>query len=81
MNLGILDTVSLAATLVFALPIGLLGIERLIAGQTLFGGAFVAIAVLMVFLREWLTTPEDVPASAAKKVVGAVAKTDDDNDE
>ncbi|WP_049971723.1 DUF7533 family protein [Haladaptatus cibarius] len=81
MKLGILDTVSLAATLVFALPIGLLGIERLIAGQTLLGGAFVAIAVLMVFLREWLTTPEDIPASAAKKVVGTVAKTDDDEKE
>ncbi|SIQ72659.1 hypothetical protein SAMN05421858_0206 [Haladaptatus litoreus] len=81
MKLGILDTVSLAATLVFALPIGLLGIERFIAGQTLLGGAFVAIAVLMIFLREWLTTPEDIPASAAKKVVGTVAKTDDDKDE
>ncbi|WP_435151440.1 DUF7533 family protein [Haladaptatus sp. DFWS20] len=81
MKLGILDTVSLAATLVFALPIGLLGIERLIAGETLIGGAFLAIGILMIFLREWLTTPEDVPASAAKKVVGRVAKTDDDEKE
>ncbi|WP_266075075.1 DUF7533 family protein [Haladaptatus caseinilyticus] len=81
MNLGILDTVSLAATLVFALPIALLGIERLIAGQTLLGGAFLSIGVLMVVLREWVTTPEDVPASAAKKVVGTVAKTDDDEEE
>ncbi len=80
MNLGILDTISLAATLVFALPIGLLGIERIIAGQTILGGVFLAIGVLMVVLREWLTTPEDVPASAAKKVVGTIAKTDDEEE-
>lgn len=80
MKLGILDTVSLAATLVFALPIALFGIDRIVAGQTLLGGAFVAIGVLMVLLREKLTTPSDVPASAAQKVVGKIAKTDDDEE-
>ncbi|WP_227355646.1 DUF7533 family protein [Haladaptatus salinisoli] len=80
MKLGILDTISLAATLVFAIPIALFGIERLLAGQTLFGGAFVVVAVLMVVLREWLTTPTDVPASAAQKVVGKVAKTEDEKE-
>lgn len=80
MRLGILDTVSLAATLVFAIPIALFGIERLLAGQTLFGGVFVVIAALMVILREWLTTPTDIPASAAQKVVGKVAKTEDEKE-
>lgn len=80
MKLGILDTVSLAATLVLALPIALLGIDRIVAGQTLLGGAFVAIAVLMVLLREKLTTPSDLPSSAAQKVVGKVAKTDDEEE-
>ncbi|WP_227375481.1 DUF7533 family protein [Haladaptatus halobius] len=80
MKLGILDTVSLAATLVFAIPIALFGVERLLAGQTLFGGAFVVIAALMVVLREWLTTPTDIPASAAQKVVGKVAKTEDEKE-
>ncbi|WP_458207012.1 DUF7533 family protein [Haladaptatus sp. NG-SE-30] len=80
MKLGILDTVSLAATLVFAIPIALFGIERLLAGQTLFGGAFVVIAALMVVLREWLTTPTDIPASAAQKVVGKVVKTDEEQE-
>ncbi|EFW92149.1 hypothetical protein ZOD2009_11750 [Haladaptatus paucihalophilus DX253] len=80
MKLGILDTVSLAATLVLALPIALLGIDRIIAGEAALGGAFVAIGVLMVLLREKLTTPSDVPTSAAQKVVGKVAKTDDDEE-
>lgn len=80
MKLGILDTVSLAATLVLALPIALLGIDRIVAGQALLGGAFVAIAVLMVLLREKLTTPSDLPSSAAQKVVGKVAKTDDEEE-
>ncbi|WP_458186867.1 DUF7533 family protein [Haladaptatus sp. NG-WS-4] len=80
MKLGILDTVSLAATLVFAIPIALFGIERLLAGQTLLGGAFVVVAALMVVLREWLTTPTDIPVSAVQKVVGKVAKTEDEKE-
>ncbi|WP_433625796.1 DUF7533 family protein [Halomicrococcus sp. NG-SE-24] len=78
MDLGILDTVSLAATLVFALPVALLGVERLLAGQTLVGGGFLAVGVLMVVLQEWLTTPTDVPAEAAQRVVGRVAESDDE---
>jgi hypothetical protein len=80
MKLGILDTVSLAATLVFALPIALFGIDRIVAGQLFLGGAFVAIGVLMVLLREKLTTPSDIPSSAAQKAVGKIAKTDDDEE-
>ena len=78
MNLGILDTLSLAATLVFALPVALLGVDRLVAGDALVGGAFVAVGVLMVVLQEWLTTPSDLPAAVAQRVVGRVARTDDE---
>lgn len=78
MKAGILDTVSLAATLVFAIPVAMFGVQRLLADEILLGSAFVVLAVLMVFLREWLTTPSDLPAKAAKGVVGRVVETDDD---
>ena len=80
MTMGIIDTVSLAATLMFAIPIALFGIDRIVAGQLYLGGAFVVIAAGMVLLREKLTTPTDIPSSAAQKVVGTVAKTEEEEE-
>ncbi|NEU57906.1 hypothetical protein [Halorussus sp. MSC15.2] len=77
---GILGTLQLAATLVFALPVGLLGVQFLANGQPLLGGGFVAVAVLMVVLEEYLTTPTDVPGAVAEKTIGKVAKTPDDEE-
>ncbi|UPV72767.1 hypothetical protein M0R89_09415 [Halorussus limi] len=77
---GILGTLQLAATLVFALPVGLLGVQFLANGEVLLGGGFVAVAVLMVVLEEYLTTPTDVPGAVAEKTVGKVAKTPDDEE-
>ncbi|USZ69332.1 hypothetical protein NGM10_06230 [Halorussus salilacus] len=79
-NSGIIDTLQLAATLVFALPVGLLGAEKLLAGETLVGAAFVGVAVLMVVVQEYLTRPTDVPGSFAQKALGKVAKTPDDEE-
>ena len=77
---GIIGTIQLAATLVFALPIALLGIEKLFAGDTTIGAAFVGIAVLMIVLEEYLTSPADIPSSVAQKTLGKVAKTPDDEE-
>lgn len=77
---GIIGTIQLAATLVFALPIGLLGVEKLLAGETAVGAAFVGVAVLMIVLEEYLTSPTDVPSSVAQKTLGKVAKTPDDEE-
>lgn len=71
---GILGTVGLALTLAFAIPIGLLGLERLLAGDTLVGAGFLGLALLMVAVEEYLTTPMDLPGKLAEKTVGAVAK-------
>jgi hypothetical protein len=79
-NTGIIGTIKLAATLVFALPVGLLGLQFLLDGRSILGGGFVAIAVLMVALQEYLTTPTDVPSSMAEKVVGKVAKSPDEEE-
>ncbi|AFK18116.1 hypothetical protein E6P09_04975 [Haloferax mediterranei ATCC 33500] len=78
MGLGILDMVGLGATLIFALPVGIFGLNLLTDGQTVFGGGMVFLAVLMVALPQYLTMPQDLPAIAAEKVVGGVAKDPDD---
>jgi hypothetical protein len=77
---GILDTLQLAATLVFALPVGLLGVQFLLDGDTLLGGGFLGVAVLMVALEEYLTTPTDVPGAVAEKTLGKVVKTPEDEE-
>lgn len=77
MNKGIIGTLQLAATLAFALPVALLGVQFLLDGRAL-GLAFVAVAVLMVALEEYLTSPTDVPAIVAEKVAGTVVKSDDE---
>jgi hypothetical protein len=77
---GIIGTIQLAATLVFALPIGLLGLQFLLDGRSLLGGGFVAVAVLMVALEEYLTTPTDVPSSLAEKTVEKVVETPDEEE-
>lgn len=77
---GIVGTIQLAATLVFALPVGLLGVQFLLDGRTLVGVGFVVVAALMVALEEYLTTPGDVSTSMAQKAFGKVVKTPDDEE-
>ena len=80
MRLGILGTLQLAGTLIFAAPVGVFGVSRLLDGETLLGVGAVAIAVAMVALPQYLTTPGDVPAKLGERVVGAVLKPPDDED-
>ena len=81
MRLGIASTIQLAATLVFAAPVGIFGLTRLLDGETLLGGGLLAVAVGMVLLPQYLTTPGDVPAKIGERVVGSVVKTPDEDDE
>jgi len=74
MGRGILDLVGLAVTLAFAVPVGLLGLDMLSRGDTLVGGGFLAFAVLMVVLQEYVTMPGDVPGRVASRLLGGVAK-------
>ena len=80
MSLGIADTVQLAATLIFAIPLGVLGGQYLLGGQTFLGGVLVVVAVLMVVLPHALTTPTDVPSKVAEKAVGKAVKTPEDDE-
>lgn len=81
MRLGILEMVGLAATLVFAVPAGLLGVQLFLDGQTSVGAALVAVAALMVLLPRYVTTPDDVPATLAEKAVETTVAEPHDTDD
>jgi len=84
MRLGILETVGLAASLIFAIPVGLYGIETALSGNRMLGGGLVIVAVLMVVLPRRLTTPADLPGAVLERVVGGAVKeprSESDDDE
>ncbi len=80
MKLGILDTLGLAASLVFALPVGGLGLTFLADGRYSLGLGLVAVAVLMVYLPQRLTTPTDLPAAVLERVVGRAVDVPDEEE-
>lgn len=80
MGLGIWGTIQLAATLVFAIPVGVFGLNTFLAGQQVLGGGLIAVAVLMIALPHFLTTPGDIPATIAEKVVGKAVKVPDEEE-
>lgn len=80
MGRGILGTAQLALTLVFALPVAGLGLMSLAEGRTLVGVGFIAVAVGMVVIEEYITSPTDLPGKVAEKTVGAVVKEPEKED-
>ncbi|MEF8820552.1 MAG: hypothetical protein V5A31_12920 [Haloferacaceae archaeon] len=79
MRLGILETVGLAGTLVFAIPAALLGIELVVSGSRPFiGWVLIVVAVLMVVVPRYVVTPGDVPERLAGEAVDR-ALGDDEN--
>lgn len=78
-KLGILEMVGLAGTLVFALPLGIFGLDRLLAGDALIGGVALAIAVAMIVVPRVVTTPDDAVGKVAEKTVGNAVKEPDED--
>ena len=77
MSRGIIGLIQLAATLVLAVPVALLGLRFLTRGEPVAGVAFIAIAAGMVLVEKYVFTPRDVPGMLAERVVGRVAKEPD----
>ena len=83
---SIIDTITLAGTLVLAIPAALAGLEfLLVQGETTTGALLLFLAVALVFVQHRLTTPSDLPGLVAKRVVGTVtsdpdAEADEDRD-
>jgi hypothetical protein len=80
MRFGILETLGLAASLVFALPVGGLGVTLLLDGQYPLGGGLLVVAVLMVVLPRRLTTPGDLPAAVVERAVGAAVEVPEEDE-
>lgn len=78
MRLGILETIGLAGSLIFAVPVGLFGVESVLAGRTILGVGLLVVAVLMVVLPRRLTTPSDVPAAVVERIVGGAIGNDEE---
>ncbi len=81
MSRGVIGLVQLAATLVLAVPVALLGLQFLTRGEVLAGGVFLAIAAGMVLIEEYVVTPRDVPGLLVERVVGRVAKEPESDSE
>lgn len=79
-NMGIMDMIGLAGSLVFAIPVGVFGLNQLLAGETVLGGGLVVVAVSMVLLPQKLTTPTDVPGDLAETAVEKTVKTPDEGE-
>ncbi|MFW5895851.1 MAG: DUF7533 family protein [archaeon] len=68
-RLGIVDLIALAATLAFAIPIGLFGLQLLLDGRRLAGITGVTVAVGLVVVEQYVWTPGDVPQDALSAVL------------
>ena len=70
---GVLETIGLALTLVFALPVALLGLQFLVLdNRPLLGAGFLVIALLMIAVEQYVTTPTDLPGMVLGETVGKV---------
>jgi ABC-type Co2+ transport system permease subunit len=69
---GILGLISLAGTLVFAVPVAALGLVMLGGEQSTMGLALLAVAALMVAFERYVPTPGDIPELALGKATDVV---------
>ena len=75
---GILAMIGLAGSVLFAASVGLFAVEQIAAGRTVPGLGYLLIAILMVAVPYYVTTPGDVAGSALERTIGWVVETDDD---
>lgn len=80
MALGIRQTLALAGSLIFAIPLGLYGIEEILAGAPVAGVLYIVVAALMVWLPQYLTTPGDLPGKVADGAIDRALDTDDEQE-
>ena len=78
MSWGILEMLGSAMTLLFATTLALAGAELLVGGNVAVGIGLLGVAIGMILLERYVTTPSDLPVLVASKLVGAVARPPDD---
>jgi hypothetical protein len=80
MSRGILEMLGSVTLLMVAIPPAYAGLELLVRGNLIIGGGLLAVAVGMVLADQYVTRPGDLPALAAKKLVGSVVRPPDDEE-
>lgn len=77
---SITELLGLAGTIIFAIPVAMIGVDYVLAGRPL-GLAFLAIAATMVLAEKYLLRPSDVPEMVVDRVVGSVAKAPEEDEQ
>jgi len=77
---GIVETVQRMGTAVVVVLVALPAVDFLLRGEVVVGGGLLAIAVIVVLVSEYVVSPTDVPASAAERTAGRIAKDLDDEE-
>ena len=73
--------VGLGATLMFALPAAMLGLEFLfVQGRPYAGTLLLVAAALMILFEEHITTPGDLPTMVADRLLGRAAGDSEDEE-
>lgn len=81
MSAGIVDTLQRMSAVVIAVMVALPGLDfLLLQGEPVIGAALLGLAALVMAVSEYVRSPSDVPAEAAQRVVGTVAKQPDDEE-
>lgn len=80
MALSLTELLGLAGTIIFAIPVAMLGLDFLLDGRPL-GLAFLAIAATMVLAEKYLFRPSDIPEAVANRVVGRFVKSPEDEEQ
>lgn len=78
-GLGILESVGLIGSLLFAVPAGVAGVGMLLDGRTAVGATLVVVAVLMVVVPRRVVGPGDLPGDAAARLVGRAVLDPEDH--
>jgi len=81
MQLGILDLLWLATTLVFAIPVANFGVTKLLAGEAVVGATLLGVGVAMVILPHYVLDPKRILVGLLRGLLPArlrgTAGTDD----
>ena len=77
MQLGILDLLGLATTLVFAIPVANFGVTKLLAGEAVVGAALLGVGVAMVILPHYALDPKRILVGLLPARLRGAAGTDD----
>jgi len=81
MATGIIDTIQRMSAVVIAVMLALPGVDfLLLQGEVAVGGGLLGLAALVMLVSEYVRSPTDVPAEAAQRVVGTVAKDPEDEE-